>query len=209
MRNSERLEDTDSGPRRYRTVGAAERRQIQSEVVREYQYLVQRVLSREVVRREHIADGIQEGTIGLLLALEKFDPSLGIPFGGFAHQYVRLEVQRWLDSAVRASPRSHEKHRYETREKQLDFFPLETIFWVADLVTNTSTPEEEFSKRELYRRVESFLLTLTDRERALLLAETRNRHSSVSSSGYLDLVERARAFVRGPDEYGALLVRRS
>lgn len=42
----------------------------------------------------------EEGAIGLLIALEKFETASGAPFCPFARTWVRKEIQRWKNVGV-------------------------------------------------------------------------------------------------------------
>ncbi|WNM32832.1 sigma-70 family RNA polymerase sigma factor [Streptomyces sp. Li-HN-5-11] len=57
-----------------------------------------RLVEREVARYRtwHIdrADLRQAGILGLLIAASRFDPDRSVPFGAYAHTWVRKEIQR-------------------------------------------------------------------------------------------------------------------
>ena len=57
-----------------------------------------RLVEREVARYRtwHIdrADLRQAGILGLLIAASRFDPDRAVPFGAYAHTWVRKEIQR-------------------------------------------------------------------------------------------------------------------
>lgn len=57
-------------------------------------HLVEREVAR--YRTWHIdrADLRQAGILGLLIAAHRFDPERGVPFGAYAHTWVRKEIQR-------------------------------------------------------------------------------------------------------------------
>jgi RNA polymerase sigma factor (sigma-70 family) len=57
-------------------------------------YLVEREAAR--YRTWHIdpADLCQAGVLGLLIAAARFDPERSVPFAGYAHTWVRKEIQR-------------------------------------------------------------------------------------------------------------------
>jgi RNA polymerase sigma factor (sigma-70 family) len=63
-------------------------------LVAEHGYLVEREAAR--YRTWHIdrADLRQAGILGLLIAAARFDPERAVPFGAYAHTWVRKEIQR-------------------------------------------------------------------------------------------------------------------
>ena len=48
----------------------------------------------------HYDDVVSEGIIGLLIAAEKYDPSLGIKFISYAVHWIRQRIRKYLDDAV-------------------------------------------------------------------------------------------------------------
>lgn len=59
-------------------------------------HLVVRIAFRYHSRMGEVIDLIQEGNVGLLRALEKFDPSRGVPFSAYANYWIRAMVLRFL-----------------------------------------------------------------------------------------------------------------
>jgi RNA polymerase sigma factor (sigma-70 family) len=69
---------------------------------------------------------LQEGVVGLLRALERYDVSLGVPFGGYAVWWVRHAMQQLVselnlpmvlsDRALRQLARVKEAHRFHLQE---------------------------------------------------------------------------------------------
>jgi RNA polymerase primary sigma factor len=47
-----------------------------------------------------LEDLIQEGNIGLLVAVRKFDPARGVKFTTYAHSWIRKAIQRAIDNGV-------------------------------------------------------------------------------------------------------------
>jgi len=70
--------------------GAGERERL----VARHGYLVEREAAR--YRTWHIdrTDLVQAGILGLLVAASRFDPGRSVPFGAYAHTWVRKEIQR-------------------------------------------------------------------------------------------------------------------
>jgi RNA polymerase sigma-32 factor len=59
-------------------------------------HLVVRIAFRYHSRMGEVVDLIQEGNVGLLRALDKFDPSRGVPFSAYASYWIRAMVLRFL-----------------------------------------------------------------------------------------------------------------
>jgi RNA polymerase sigma factor (sigma-70 family) len=57
-------------------------------------YLVEREAGRYRAWHVDRADLVQAGLLGLLIAASRFDPGRGVPFGAYAHTWVRKEIQR-------------------------------------------------------------------------------------------------------------------
>lgn len=73
-----------------RTAGDAER----EELVAAYAGLVDHEVARYRTWRVDRADLRQAGVLGLLIAAARFDPDRAVPFGAYAHTWVRKEIQR-------------------------------------------------------------------------------------------------------------------
>lgn len=58
--------------------------------------IVVKVAFRYHSRMGQILDLVQEGNVGLMRALEKFDPARGVPFSAYARFWVRAMVLRYL-----------------------------------------------------------------------------------------------------------------
>jgi DNA-directed RNA polymerase sigma subunit (sigma70/sigma32) len=80
---------------------------------------------RQRTRIERV-DLLQEGVVGLLRALERYDPSLGVPFWGYAVWWVRQAMQQLVselalpvilsDRALRQLARIKDVHRSYVQE---------------------------------------------------------------------------------------------
>ena len=74
-------------------------------IAKPYQARIQRSSSLE------FADLLQAGTIGLIRAVEKFDPSLGYSFSTYASWWIRQSIRREIeatDGCIRLSARLHQ-----------------------------------------------------------------------------------------------------
>jgi len=60
-------------------------------VARKYAPLAER-------RRLSLADGLQEGAIGLQRGAEKFDPQAGYKFSTYGYWWIRQAISRWVNS---------------------------------------------------------------------------------------------------------------
>jgi RNA polymerase sigma-B factor len=83
--------------RRYReATSAAEKERIREQLVRGYDNLV-RFLARPFANRgEPLEDILQVGYLGLIKAIERFDPDMGNEFTTFATPTIRGEIQRYF-----------------------------------------------------------------------------------------------------------------
>jgi RNA polymerase sigma-32 factor len=59
-------------------------------------HVVVKIAFRYHSRMGHLIDLVQEGNLGLLRALEKYDPARGVPFSAYARYWVRAMVLRFL-----------------------------------------------------------------------------------------------------------------
>jgi RNA polymerase nonessential primary-like sigma factor len=64
--------------------------------------LVMRVARRYAGQDVELADLVQEGVLGVLRALERFDPSRGVPFGAYATWWLRQSMQQAIAEQSRS-----------------------------------------------------------------------------------------------------------
>ena len=65
-------------------------------LIEQYQPLVFREALRWHVGEEHMADVLQEGNLGLIEAVERYDYKLGVAFSVYAVHRIRGEIVDWL-----------------------------------------------------------------------------------------------------------------
>lgn len=74
---------------------------LRDEIVRRYLKMVRQIArSYEVRSADSLDDLIQVGSIGLLNAIERFDPSLGKPFEAYAGTLVAGEIKHYLRDSI-------------------------------------------------------------------------------------------------------------
>lgn len=173
------------------------RRRIQGEIVVKYRGRLASYVRRHLSAR-HWQEAEQVGAIGLLVALEKFEPSRGVPFWFFAVQWVRKEIQRWLNHGVYWRPHTNGAKGRQTHDEHRAHGEFQDEAHVSE----TENVEDLVSTAEGLSRVGQFLDTLSVEERHLLICEKRDRGNPNSDRvrRYLSLVGRATAFVRGNED---------
>jgi RNA polymerase primary sigma factor len=138
-------------------------------------------------------DLFQEGILGLLRAIDRFDPNRGIRFATYALHWVRLYLRKAVDSERRA-PTGHENLVAETAEVEPEL------------------PEEQDALRA---RLLSALHTLSSRERFILeqyfgltgphrTYEQLGQSLGISRERARQLKERALKRIRESDHAGVL-----
>ncbi|MGN0962413.1 MAG: sigma-70 family RNA polymerase sigma factor [Clostridia bacterium] len=76
--------------------------------------LVRAVVSRFAFEKDTAEDLFQSGMVGLLCALERFDPKRGVSFGTFAFPYIKGEVVKSL-----AEMKGEKKTFYQRKWKEM------------------------------------------------------------------------------------------
>jgi RNA polymerase sigma-B factor len=108
--------------RRYaETDDARERDQIREELVHGYESLVHFLARRFQNRGEPLEDIVQVGFLGLIKAIDRFDPSLGNEFTTFATPTILGEIRRYFRDkgwAIRFPRRLQELHQQVLRTNE-------------------------------------------------------------------------------------------
>jgi RNA polymerase sigma-B factor len=65
-------------------------------LVTEHLGLVRRIARRHAVHRDQVDDLVQEGVVGLLEAIRRFEPERGVPFPAYASTVVAGEIRHHL-----------------------------------------------------------------------------------------------------------------
>ena len=86
-------EETDCW-KKYKQYDSVEAR---ARIIEAYQPLVYKIVSNIKANNEVMLDLIQEGTVGLIEAVERFDPSKGIKFTTYAPFRIRGRIINYLD----------------------------------------------------------------------------------------------------------------
>lgn len=71
-------------------------RETRNELILEFEWLAERCARRYAGRGEHHDDLVQVARIGLLKAVERFDPERGVEFAAFAAPTIRGELRRYF-----------------------------------------------------------------------------------------------------------------
>ena len=77
----------------YKDEGSSESR---AKLIEQYQPLVFKEVLRRQIRPDHIADALQEGTLGLIEAVERYDYTRNVAFSVFAIHRIRGEITDYL-----------------------------------------------------------------------------------------------------------------
>lgn len=90
----ERVDDDDNTLERFREFKRTNNRQLRNELVEHYLELARALARRFANRNEPLDDLEQVAMLGVLKAVERFDPDRGIPFAAFAVPTVLGELRR-------------------------------------------------------------------------------------------------------------------
>lgn len=177
----------------------AERLRLRTAVFAAYGGHVRAAARRLVPDRRHAEDAYQEGLVGLLVALGRFDPGRGVPFWAYAALYVRNQIQDWqgrgqhdCKAANRGKAEKYEGRREVVKARRqyqpLDFEPVDG-----------ETPERLVSVKEGLRILAEMAAEMTPEEREIFYSEDGRNHRT---DHYKSLVAKAAAKLRGKDGSG-------
>jgi RNA polymerase primary sigma factor len=120
--------------------------------------LVVAVAKKYLDRGARVEDLIQEGNIGLLRAIEHYDPKRGTRFATYAVWWIRAYIQRYLQDN-RSQVRGGEGQRASMSDLSLDS-PVDAegeVSHLERLVDERANPEREFLTSEHDRHVRTAL----------------------------------------------------
>jgi len=147
--------DTKTRLRRYRDTG---NRALRNEVLLEHRWLANYCANRFAGRGEPLDDLVQVAQLGLLKAIERYDPDYGVSFAGFAVPTMLGEIKRHFRDAtwaVRVSRRASDllvnlAGAVETLSQELRRSPT-----VAELASHLHVTEDDvlsaLEARQAYR----------------------------------------------------------
>lgn len=96
------------------------------QLVMAYQPLVSSVAKR--FKSIPFNDAMQEGTIGLMIAAQRFEPQRGLRFGTFAKWWILAQIAAalFLESTVKQAQSSKARQAFLRGEKQVQTYSIET-----------------------------------------------------------------------------------
>ena len=108
--------------REYRdATSEGERERIRAQLVRGYEGLVHFIARQFANRGEPLEDVVQVGYVGLIKAIDRFDPDLGNEFTTFGTPYIKGEIQRYFRDkgwAIRFPRRLQETYQHVLRSNE-------------------------------------------------------------------------------------------
>lgn len=137
-------------------------------------------IARRYMRSASLDDLVQEGNVGLMLALEKFDPTRGIRFMSYAAWWVRALMQefaRRAPSVVRMPAKAEGRYRpYAAHDASLDepAYAGDEHSRLDGLAADGDGAEASGVSADEARAVRAALWVLSRREREVI----RRRHLS-------------------------------
>lgn len=126
--------------------GSEERRAIRGRIVETHLPLLRYLARRFSGRTENFEDLVQVGAIGLMKAIDRFDPTLGYPFATYASPTVVGELKRhlrdtgWLLRVPRRAQELHSTVRRVSEELSQESGRPPTLSEIAERID--ATPEE-------------------------------------------------------------------
>jgi len=127
-------------------VGSPERRALRDELVHRHLPLAEHLAARFLGRGEPHDDLVQVATIGLLKAVDRFDPERGVPFGAYAVPTMLGEIKRHFRDrgwAMRVPRRWQEAGRSLADARETLTHELGRAPTVAELAARTGREPDE------------------------------------------------------------------
>lgn len=126
--------------------GSAHRRHLRNHAIRTHLPLVHRCVHDVHPRREVHDDVVQVGTIGLINAVDRFDPDRGVGFHAYARPTIRGEILHYFrdrDGAIRLPRRHHDITRAVRSSREHMMHRLGREPAVADLAHFLDIPVDD------------------------------------------------------------------
>ena len=128
--------------------------------------LVVRVAKLYMLPRDEIMDLIQEGNIGLITAVDKFDPTRGTKFSTYAFFWINKQIQRFLNH----EPDNLVSLDMEITDSSEHLLLSDTIADRPSLLGSQTIPhiDAKMEYEELQRQIHKMLSTLSAREQEVI-----------------------------------------
>lgn len=127
-------------------------------LIEQYQPLVFREALRWHVDEEHMADVLQEGNLGLIEAVERYDYKLGVAFSVYAVHRIRGEIVDWLKKEGKSANVSMDE-------------PDENGLTLGDMLSDNSEDLGDRTNRQLLlEQVGAFMARLPEKEQFIMEA---------------------------------------
>ena len=127
-------------------------------LIEQYQPLVFREALRWHVDEEHMADVLQEGNLGLIEAVERYDYKLGVAFSIYAVHRIRGEIVDWLKKEGKSANVSMDE-------------PDENGLTLGDMLSDNSEDLGDRTNRQLLlEQVGAFMARLPEKEQFIMEA---------------------------------------
>jgi RNA polymerase sigma-B factor len=126
-------------------IGHPDRSALRDQAITAWLPMVHRLAHRYAGRGEPFDDLLQTATIGLIKAVDKFDPSLGTDFVGYAIPTVLGEIKRYFRDhawSIRVPRRLQELRMAINQANSLLTHSLGRSATVADIARHLNVPEE-------------------------------------------------------------------
>jgi len=119
--------------------------QLRDEIAQRAAWLAHRAARRFADCGEPFEDLLQVATIGLLNAIDRFDPSLGVPFGAFATPTIMGELRRYFRDhtwSIHVSRRAKDLRPVVNAASEALAKELHRSPRIAEIAARTKIPEE-------------------------------------------------------------------